>query len=176
VKLGRALLVIGLLAAVGVVASAVLGYTSPSGEVEDLQPHVLVALAATLLLLFAHCWVLFYLIGTGRILRSVAGEHGLGDGVPAAVTRLQGDVVPWLLLAIGLALGTFLLGAGAAANALPSWVHHGLFYLALGAQLWALWIERRSLDACERLITEVDRQVAEGGPGGAGGRVAAPRP
>ncbi len=159
-KLGRALLVIGLLATVGIVASAVLGYAAPAeSDVEQLQLHVLLALAAVLLLLFAHCWILLYLIGTGRALRDVVREHGLDPGLPTEASRLQGEAIPWLLLAMGLALGTFLLGAGAAANALPAVVHHALAYAALGVQVYALWVERRVLDAHEELIADVDRQI-----------------
>lgn len=161
-KLGRALLVIGLLAALGVVASAALGYAAPpESEIEQLQPHVLAALAAVLLLLFAHCWILFYLIGTGRALRQVVQEYGLDPALPKEAGRIQGEAVPWLLLAMGLALGTFLLGAGAAANALPPWAHHGLAWAALAAQLYALWTERRVLAAHEALIADVDRRIAE---------------
>jgi transglutaminase-like putative cysteine protease len=161
-RLGRALLVIGLLAALGIAASAAVGYAAPpASEIEQLQPHVLSALAAVLLLLFAHCWIVLYLIGTGRALRSVVREYGLDPSVMAEAGRLQGEAVPWLLLAMGLALGTFLLGAGAAANALPAWVHHGLAWAALAAQLYALWTERRVLAAHEDLIADVDRRIAE---------------
>lgn len=160
-KLGRGLVVIGWLAALGVIASAVMGYAAPpESDVEQLQSHVLLALAAVLLLLFAHCWILLYLIFTGRAVREVVKEHGLDPALPAASSRLQADAVPWLLLAMGLGLGTFLLGSGAAANALPAWVHHGLGYAALAAQVYALWVERRVLADHERLVAEVDRLIA----------------
>jgi 4-hydroxybenzoate polyprenyltransferase len=160
-KLGRGLVVIGWLAAFGVIASAALGYAAPpASDVDDLQLHVLLALASVLLLLFAHCWILIYLIVTGRAVREVVKEHGLDPALPAASSRLQADAVPWLLLAMGLGLGTFLLGSGAAANALPAWIHHALGYAALAAQLYALWVERRVLADHERLVAEVDRRIA----------------
>jgi hypothetical protein len=64
--MGRALLIVGFMATLGVVATAVLGYLLNAPADPEMPRHVLVGLASSLLLLFSHCWIMFYLIGTGK--------------------------------------------------------------------------------------------------------------
>ena len=53
--MGRALLIIGALATLGFLASAVLGYLLKGPADSELPRHVLVGLAACLAQLFSHC-------------------------------------------------------------------------------------------------------------------------
>ena len=157
--MGRALLVVGLVATLGFAASAVLGYgTDPAAE--SLRLHVLVALASVLLLLFSHCWIMFYLIGTGKAIKEAVAEHGLDAAAVEETKRFKNESYPALMLAIGLAMATFILGGGASTGALPPLLHHVLFYLTLAAQGRALLAEKRVLDANERLMAELDRTLA----------------
>lgn len=162
--MGRALLIVGAMATLGLIASAVLGYgvQGPVGRQigADMSRHVLVALASSLLLLFSHCWIMFYLIGTGKAIKEAVAEHGLEPALIEETKRFKNRSYPPLMLAMALAMATFILGGGAATNSLPSWIHHALFWAALVAQGRALWIEKDVLDQNEKLMADVDRRLA----------------
>ena len=66
--MGRALLILGWLATVGLLSAGLLGFqvTPESG----VGLHLLVALFSSLMILFSHSWIMFYLIGTGKAVKS----------------------------------------------------------------------------------------------------------
>ena len=66
--MSRALLIVGFLATLGFAATGVLGYRL-SGDGETFQLHLLLGLVSCLLLLFSHCWIMFFLIGTGKAIK-----------------------------------------------------------------------------------------------------------
>lgn len=158
--MGRALLIIGALAALGFLASGVLGYLLEGPGDTAMSRHVLVALAACLAQLFAHCWVLIYLFITGWAIRETVQEGGLDVRYVEEAHRFKASVAPWLAAAILLGVATFLLGGAAARGAVKAWIHHGLFFVTLAVQAWALWLELRVLRANQALIHEIDRRVS----------------
>jgi len=158
--MGRALLIVGTMATLGVAATAALGYLLSSPTDAHMPRHVLVGLASSLLLLFSHCWIMFYLIGTGKAIKEAVQEHGLDPAFAEETKRFKNLSYPWLMLAMALVMATFILGGGVATGSIPSWVHHVLFYAALLAQGYALWIEWRVLGDNERLMAAVDRRLA----------------
>jgi len=162
--MGRALLIVGLMSTLGVIVSAVMGYLLSSPVDADMPRHVLVALASSLLLLFSHCWIMFYLIGTGKAIKDAVRENGLDPAVTEAIIeetkRFKNASYPSLMLAMGLVMATFILGGGVATGSVPAWVHHVLFYLAVLVQGYALRIEWRVLGENERLMIDVDRRLA----------------
>lgn len=160
--MGRALLVVGAMATLGFIASAVIGYLLGGPQDGRLPLHVLVGLASCLLLLFSHCWIMFYLIGTGKAIKETVKESGLPADYVEATKRYKNQSYPWLLLAMGLAMATFILGGGAPVGSVPSWVHHALFWAALAAQVRTLAIEQRVLGENERLMADIDRRLARG--------------
>ncbi|HYN20850.1 MAG TPA: hypothetical protein VE078_07820 [Thermoanaerobaculia bacterium] len=172
--MGRALLIVGAMATLGLVAAAVLGYRLAGPVGEEMSRHVLVALASSLLLLFSHCWIMFYLIGTGKAIKQAVADHGLEPSLIEETKRFKNESYPSLMLAMGLAMATFILGGGAATGSLPVWVHHALFWAALVVQARTLWIEKRVLEANERLMANIDRRLASPPPSvPRGGRVEA---
>src|SRR5436305_13091028 len=102
--MGRALLTIGLMATLGLVTTATLGYVLEGPTDERLRYHVLLALATSLLLLFAHCWIMFYLIGTGKAIKEAVNENGLDPAMIEDTKRFKNRSYPMLMLAIGLAM------------------------------------------------------------------------
>jgi hypothetical protein len=158
--MGRALLIVGAMATLGLIASAVMGYMLDGPIGPEMSRHVLVSLASCLLLLFSHCWIMFYLIGTGKAIKDAVKEHNLEQALVEETKRFKNQSYPMLMLAMGLAMATFILGGGAATNTLPVWVHHGLFWATLLVQGRALWIEKDVLEANERLMTDLDRRLA----------------
>ncbi len=167
--MGRALLIVGALATLGLAATGVLGYLMPwpleaaaeasGGVPEETSRHILAGLGASLLLLFSHCWILIYLLGTGRVVRQAVRQHGLETDLAERAGRFKKICYPLLLLAMALSLATFVAGTGVMTGAVPGWVHPVLFYAALAVQIPTLAIERRALDDTERLIADVDRRL-----------------
>src|SRR5262245_44512808 len=157
--MGRALLIVGWLATVGLAANGVLGYMLGS-SLHSLQPHLLLGLVSCLLLLFSHSWVMFYLIGTGKAIKDAVKENQLESALHERTKAFKNTTYPWLMGAMGLAIATFVLGGGYVAGAVPSWVHVVLFYATLVVQVWALVLEGRVLLQNERLMNEITERLA----------------
>ncbi len=158
--MGRALLIIGALATLGFLASGVLGYLLDGPADSAMPRHVLVALAACLAQLFSHCWILIYLIFTGRAIRETVAENALEARHGEEPGRFLRATAPWLLAAVALGLATFLVGGATATGAVEPWIHHTMFYATLAVQGWALWREHRVLRASQALIDEIDGRLA----------------
>ena len=157
--MGRALLIVGWLATAGVLAAGVVGYSAERAS-PSMTPHILLAFTCSLLILFSHCWIMFYLIGTGKAIQQAVEEYGLSSSSLADTKAFKNDSYPWLMAAMAVVIATFVLGGGAYAAAIPSWVHHVLFYLLLLVQLKTLAVEGRVLLANERLMNEIDSAAA----------------
>lgn len=156
----RSMLIVGVLATLGVVASAALGYAIAAPQETAMQTHVLVALAATLLAVFSHSWILLYLIGTGRAVQGAIRRESLDPELGRRVRRLKSFAYPCVLLAMAGMLAVFALGAASTANYVPARHHHLAFYAALVVQAVALWTEARILRENERLLLDVDGRLA----------------
>ena len=154
--MGRSLLVVGSLATIGLVVSAVLAYMG-----QPFTQHLLTALVASLLLLFSHCWIMFYLIGTGKVIKETVAKEGLAPELYEQTKGFKNRSYPWMMLAMGLAMATFIIGGGVHTNVIPAWVHHALFWITLAAQVYTLWIELEVLSANESLMAGIERQLAE---------------
>jgi hypothetical protein len=137
--MGRALLTVGAMATLGLIATGVLGYLV--ADVGSAGLHVLIALATCLLLLFSHCWIMFYLIGTGKAIKEAVAREGLAVELVEETKALKNRSYPWLMLAMVLAMATFILGGGVDTGALPAWLHQAMFFITLLVQLRTLWIE-----------------------------------
>lgn len=157
--MGRALLVVGWFGTAGFIGTGLVGYLLPGGG--GLVRHMLLGLVAALLLLFSHCWILFYLVGTGRAVKDAVREHGLPAEHVAATRRFKRESNPWMLVAMLLVMATFILGGGVQTQLVGVWVHHALFLSAVVAQLRTLLLEHRVLGANERLLYEVDRRIRQ---------------
>jgi hypothetical protein len=158
--MGRSLLFAGVLGTAGLVVTAVLGYGVHSPSDPGMPRHLIAALASILTVMFSHCWILLYLLGTGRLIRDAVQEGGLAPAPLLASRRLRRACYVWLLLAAGLTMADFLVGGAVAANAARPWMHHALFWGALAAQAVAVGLEWRGLTANERLLGEVDQRLA----------------
>ncbi len=153
--MGRALVIVGWLATLGLGVAGVLGYSATRAS-PTMTPHILFAFASSLLLLFSHCWIMFYLIGTGKAIREAVEEYSLSSQWIEDTKTFKNDSYPWLMAAMAVVIVTFVLGGGAYAAALPSWFHHALFYLLLLIQVKTLAIEGRVLRANEKLMNDID--------------------
>lgn len=155
--MARALLMIGWLATFGMVATALVGYGVE--ESSWFEVHALGAIGSALLLLFSHCWIMFYLIGTGKAIRVAVEEHQLDREAVERTREFKNRSYPWLMLAIGLVMTVFIVGGGVATRVIPPWIHQLLFFAALAAQAKALREEHAVLRANEQLMGEVAAQL-----------------
>ena len=155
--MGRALLMIGWLAALGLLIAGFHGYRVDGTD--GLSRHVLLALLASLLLLFSHCWILFYLIGTGKVIKGAVVEYGLDPKILDQIREFKNQTSPWLLLAMILAITTFVLGGAVVTKTVPAWAHQTLVYVTVVVQIVTLRRETRVLIANERLISDINRRV-----------------
>ncbi len=156
--MGRALLILGWLATVGLLATGLIGFqVDPTSGV---GLHLLIGLLSSLLILFSHSWIMFYLIGTGKALKAAVAEHDLDREITARTIDFKNRSYPWLMAAIGMVMATFILGGGVATRVIPPWIHAVLFALALLVQLRAMILESEVILANDRLMRAVDQQIA----------------
>ena len=157
--MGRALLVLGLLGTAGLLAAAVLGYGLTGAADVLVRQHLLLGLAAALVLMFSHTWIVLYVLATGKVISRVVRERGFPDELLERARRLRLRVVPWLLAALAAVGATFLTGGAVLSGAVPAIVHQLLFYLALVLQGAVMLAERRVLAEHERLAADVGRRM-----------------
>jgi len=163
--MGRSLLIVGALGTATLAVTGALGYGLTSPGDAGMPRHVVAALAAILMLMFCHCWILLYLLGTGRVIRQELPGAARESWEPASLAALAESMrarrlaYAALALAALLALAEFLLGGAVAANAAPHVLHHVFFWAALAAQGVALWSEGRALAANESLLGEIDGRL-----------------
>jgi hypothetical protein len=162
--MGRSLWFLGALATAGVAVTAAFGYGVHSPGDPGMPRHIVAALASSLLLMLSQCWILFYLLGTGKVIRDAVREGGLDPAPLAASRHLRRVCYPALLLAMTLVLATFLVGGQVAGKGAPAWVHHALSWATLAVQAGALWLEWWGLAGNERLLVEVDRRLIAASP------------
>jgi hypothetical protein len=165
--MGRSLWILGVLATAGVAVTAAFGYGLHSPADPGMPRHVIAALASTLLLMLSQCWILLYLLGTGKVIRDAVREGGLDPAPLVRSRRLRRVCYPAILLAIALVLGTFLVGGEVAAKGAPPWIHQTLFWAAVAVQAGALGIEWWGLAGNESLLVEVDRRLIAAAPASA---------
>jgi len=158
-KMGRALLVLGLLGTAGLLATAALGYGLSGIADVEVRRHVLLGLAAALVLVFSHTWIVLYMLATGKVISRVVRERGYPEELLESARRLRLRVIPWLLAALGAVLATFLTGGAVLAGSTPAIVHQLLFYLALVLQGAVMLAERRVLAEHERLAADLGRRM-----------------
>jgi hypothetical protein len=158
-KMGRALLVLGLLGTAGLLATAALGYGLSGTADVEVRRHVLLGLAAALVLVFSHTWIVLYMLATGKVISRVVRERGYPEELLESARRLRLRVIPWLLAALGAVLATFLTGGAVLAGSTPAIVHQLLFYLALVLQGAVMLAERRVLAEHERLAADLGRRM-----------------
>ena len=153
--MGRSLLMVGAFATLALLATGVLGYMVVDSPTVDR--HVVLGLGAGFLLLFSHSWIMFYLIGTGKVIKDAVAEYDLPQEWIDKTKEFKNRSYPWLMTAMGL----FILGGGVETQVLPKWIHWGLFYLTVAAQFKALYLEFLVLTENEKLMKLANRVVRE---------------
>ncbi len=156
--MGRGLLVVIAIFGLELVAVAGAGYR----WFGDQRLHILLALIASLILLFAHSWISIYLVGTARLISKSVAEHGWDAVEDASRRRFVRRALPWLGVAAVAVLAAFLSGALSMVRddvSAPRIAHHVIFFVAVALQAVALVTARPALAETERRIRALDARI-----------------
>ncbi len=141
-------------AAAGFLVTSVFGFAAASHAASDplmrqiLTRHVLYAIPAVLLSLFSQSMVLFYFIGTGRLVKdeTEAFAPERRQVILKALRRFKAKTSPPATFSMMAAIFVFVVGGWVhtAAPATRPFAHQAHLWgsvLALGLHLWALFAE-----------------------------------
>ncbi|HRC85780.1 MAG TPA: hypothetical protein PK413_09250 [Thermoanaerobaculia bacterium] len=134
---GRKIWYLACGAALAFAATGALGLAGAG----DRPLHLGAGLLTFVTVVFCHLWVILYLRRAGAAL---AGHRGEAPAPP-------GWVPPALVIAFALA--GFAFGVAAYGGYAPGWSHGVAGGLAVVAQLWALWWEKRRLGDLEGAVS-----------------------
>ena len=130
--------------------------------------HVVYAIPTVLFSLFSQSMVIFFFIGTGRLVKDEVAAFPQADRrkVLEALRGFKRKTSPPATFAILSAIAVFVLGGAVHTHALPRAVHHGASLLAVAMHLWALVAEWNAFLANGRLMADPARFArAAGAPG-----------
>jgi len=147
-----ALLTLALVGTVSLLLSILNGYPIPHGA--RVAPHFLLSLGATLLLVMAHSFIMFFLIATGVEMKDMEKEGGWGESFRKRIVAMKARAFPAMTFALLLVIANFILGAAAHTRAMPAIVHEGLAWATFLVCGYTLYVEYRVLGDNNRLIEE----------------------
>jgi hypothetical protein len=121
--------------------------------------HVAYAIPTVLLSLFSQSMVIFFFIGTGRLVKDEIAAFSDAERrrVLDALRGFKRKTSPPATFAILSAIAAFVLGGAAHTRALPSGVHLAASLVAVGTHLWALVAEWHAFLANGRLMADPAR-------------------
>jgi hypothetical protein len=147
-----ALLSATALALAGLLFTSVQGFgvasalASGAGSAKAIvTQHVGLAIPTVLLSLFSQSMVIFYFIGTGRLVKDEVARYPEGErrAILRALSRFKQKTSPPATFALLSSIAVFVLGGAAHTRALPAWVHLAASLTAVLLHAWALVAEWR---------------------------------
>ncbi|MEO8191283.1 MAG: hypothetical protein ABI682_13155 [Acidobacteriota bacterium] len=158
-----ALLLTTALALAGFVATSIQGFSVATGIGAGsaiarilVRRHVGWAIPTVLFSLFSQSMVIFYFVGTGRLVKDEVAGYPEAERKPilAALRRFKAQTSPPATFALLASIAVFVLGAAVHTRALPSWVHLGASITAVAIHLWAFFAEWRAFAENNRLMDD----------------------
>jgi hypothetical protein len=118
--------------------------------------HFSLGLFTAIGILFVHCLIFIYFLGTGRWVKEVTLAYRMPDEPNHKRTRqLKRTAFPAALSAMLIGIATAAAGAGRQLQEWPWWVHLTLALLTLVVNLWAFRVEYRCVAANAGVIRAV---------------------
>jgi hypothetical protein len=152
-----------LLAIAGFLVTSIQGFAVASG-LHSLTPlakalvtrHVGYAIPTVLFSLFSQSMVIFFFIGTGRLVKDETAAYPEAEQrrVLAALADLKRRTSPAATFSLLSAITVFVLGGAVHTRALPSWTHLAASVLALALHVWALFAEWKAFGDNARLMAD----------------------
>ncbi len=172
-----ALVTLLVLSWAGLAAVTGFGYAGSLGYAEAAR-HVRLAIPAFIFGTMAHSMTMFYFIGTGKVVREAAAEHGL-DGSWVEETRsYKRRTFGWATYTLGAIVLVPILGGAVDTGLLPAWVHGGLGVVTVAMAGWASYLEivciSRNLTLLDRLERTLGERAAAGTAAASGAGEPAP--
>lgn len=153
-----ALSLLSLFTLAGLALSALSGWAlSQSAGALPAARHIAVAVPTVLFSLFTQSMVLFFFIGTGKLLKEAAAKRPDPEGRDHILRRVREFKARTSALATFAplsALVTGLLGAGAHTKATPAWLHLWTAVLAILLHVVALGREVVAMAETNQLMDE----------------------
>ena len=158
-----ALLLTTALALAGFIATSAQGFFMASA-LHSAAPlaghlvtrHVGYAIPTVIFSLFSQSMVIFYFIGTGRLVKDEIASWTGPDrrAVLAALRRFKAKTSPPATFALLSAIAVFVLGGAVHTRALPSWTHLAASLVAVAVHAWALAAEWKTFGENHRLMED----------------------
>jgi hypothetical protein len=123
-----------------------------------IRVHIVMALAATALNVFAHSLTLMYVVAVGRMIREAVEKKQLDGKYVAQTKNYRKKVSKVATLAMIVVMAQTILGGGVHTGMFPVWFHFGLGAAALLISGWASYLEIRYLIANHLLGHHVARE------------------
>jgi hypothetical protein len=152
-----------LLAIAGLLVTSVQGFAVASG-LHAVSPavrglvlrHVGLAIPTVLFSLFSQSMVIFFFIGTGRLVKDDTAAYPEDERrrVLRALSDLKRRTSPPATFALLSSIAVFVLGGAVHTRAMPSWTHLAASIGALVLHAWALTAEWRAFGDNARLMSD----------------------
>ena len=128
------------------------------GKEAWLRNHLVFALTAVMLSLFAHTMTMFYFIGTGKKIKDFMAEW---DEESRRVIRqkiivMKRKLFPWMMLVCAVIMAAFILGGAADARVVKPMVHTVFAYASLFIHVHVSALESIYIFRNIQLIHEVN--------------------
>jgi hypothetical protein len=159
-----------LLAIAGFLVTSIQGFAVASG-LHSFSPlaktlvtrHVGYAIPTVLFSLFSQSMVIFFFIGTGRLVKDETAAYPEAERrrILTALADLKRRTSPAATFSLMSAIGVFVLGGAVHTRALPSWTHLAASVIALALHVWALLAEWKAFGDNARLMAD-PRRFARG--------------
>ncbi len=156
-----ALLLTTLLALAGLLATAAQGlivasalHSAAPGAGLLVTRHVGFAIPTVLLSLFSQSMVIFYFIGTGRLVKDEIASYPETErrAVLNALRVFKARTSPPATFALLSAIAVFVLGGAVHTSALPPWTHLTASLCAVVIHTWALLAEWKTFGQNHQLM------------------------
>jgi len=155
-----ALLTATVLALAGFVATSILGFqlsaTHGPAAAALVTRHVGLAIPTILISLFSQSMVIFYFIGTGKLVKEETAEYPEPQrlAILSALRRFKARTSPPATFCLLAVIAVFVLGGAVHTSALPKWTHLSSAILAAVMHGWALAAEWRIFGENHRLMAD----------------------
>jgi hypothetical protein len=154
VSVAQALLTGVFLGLAGLVTTTVFGLRGT-----DVSRHVSFGISSTLLTLFAHSMMMFYLIGKGKAVKDAMAEHSVTGDYYRRIAAARKPVFSIATLAMAATMITAIMGASVDTGMLPPMVHAMIAYGAIACNLAAVKVEISALIESTQIVDEVNRRL-----------------
>ena len=152
--MAQALLTGVFLGLTGLVTTAFFGLRGT-----DISRHISYGIFSTLVTLFAHSMMMFYLIGKGKSVKDAMAEHNVSGDYYRRIAAARKPVFSIGTLAMAITMIAAIIGASVDTGVLPPIVHGMIASGAILCNLAAVKIEIAALTASSRIVDEVNRQI-----------------